>query len=434
MAYCQSPKRIMCTDNMKLLGHPTEIIGRIASLPPDEGVVVHSSAAHPSQLAAGMAEGASSLRGRRVYALMPYGALPYADAPARDQLELAAFLPGAGLRRAMDAGRVVPLRMPLSSIPAAIAARELKVGAVLLRVSPPDASGRVSLGVSVDYMPEAIAAARFVFAEIDPLMPRPYGAAWMDARRIDGYMAAIDTPHAVPSAAADEIDRTIADHVASLVEDGATLQLGVGSLPDRVLAQLEHHRHMGLHTGIIGDGERALIERGVIDNSRKRLFTGVSVATMAVGSAALYRFVDANPLFEMHPCATTHSADVLRRLDTLCAINSALQVDLEGQVNAEWAGSRQVSLPGGLTDFARAASSLPKGRSIIALRATHKSGASNIVARLAEPKMCSLTASEVDFVVTEHGVASLRGASASERCAALIAVAAPEHREALRHG
>lgn len=403
----------------------------VAGLPPDRGIVVHSAAAHPTVLGRRLAAEAGALRGRRLFTLMPLGAVAYAEGPARDAFELVTFLPGAALRPALDAGRVTASRQPLSTVPLAFARGEHKAGAVLLRTSPPDEAGRVCLGVAVDYMPAAIEQAQVVIAEIDPRMPRTCGGSWIDAKRIDAYVDAEDGPHVLHSPPADPVDEAIATHVASLVEDGATLQLGVGSLPDQVLARVRHLRHLGLHTGIIGAGAQALIERGVVDNSRKECFAGVSVATMALGSPRFYSFLDRNAAVELQPCSLTHDATVLHKLSRLTCVNSALQVDLQGRVNAEWAGTRRVAAPGGLTDFARAAATLPKGKSVVALRSTDRNGASTIVPALRPGVPASLEPGEVDFFVTEHGVAAVRGCSPDERRRALAAIAHPAQRERL---
>lgn len=413
---------------MKPLSQLDELL---TELPPRQGIVMHSGAAHPTLLAKMLASSAEALRGRRIFTLMPCGPIPYAESPARELLQIATFLPGAGLRAATDAGRVTPLRQALSTIPVSMACREHDVGAVLLRVSPPTHDGRVCLGVAVDYMPAAIAAARFVIAEIDPKMPQTHGQCWLPAQRIDAYVDAMDGPHVISSGPADAVEDAIAGHIAALLDDGAVLQLGVGSLPEQVLAKLGHLKHLGLHTGILGTGARELIERGVIDNSTKRINAGVSVATMALGTADLYAFMHANAAIEMHPCDVTHDASVLRKLDRLCAINSALQIDLDGRVNAEWAGKRRISLPGGLTDFARAATASRRGRSIIALRSTDRGGASNIVARLAQSGPSSLAPGDVDFFVTEFGVAAMRGRSTEQRRTALAAIAHPDHSDEL---
>jgi 4-hydroxybutyrate CoA-transferase len=408
----------------------TDLASLLAALPPGAGIAVHSGAAHPTRLAEALAQAAPTLRGRRIYTLLPCGPVPYADAVAREALELSTFLPGAGLRGAMDAGRVLPMLRPLSTVPALVASGEFNIGAVLLRVSAPDDAGRVSLGVSVDYMPAAVASARVVIAEIDPCMPHTCGNSSLDTARIDAWVLSVDPPHAVPVAAPDPMDAAIAEHLASLVEDGAVLQLGVGALPERVLTRLSHLKHLGLHTGILGDGARDLIESGVIDNSTKAVLPGVSVTTMLLGSAGLYGWVDRNRAIELHPCSMTHGAEVLRKLGTLTAINSALQIDLEGRVNVETVGTRRISVPGGLPDFARAAAASDRGRSIIAVRSCDKAGRSNIRPRLRDD-VASLQPHEVDFFVTEYGIAAVRGATAAQRRKALAAIAHPSHRDAL---
>ncbi|MCD9029730.1 hypothetical protein LDO26_16170 [Luteimonas sp. BDR2-5] len=401
------------------------------ALAPGQGIVLHSGAAHPARLARMLAESAAALRGRRLHTLMPCGDLPYADPGVREQFAITAFLPGSALRPAMDSGHVEALRVPLSQIPSAFDKGEFPVGAVLLRVSPPDPDGWVSLGVSVDYMPAAINAARWVIAEIDPHMPRTCGDSRIRVERIDAYVDSTDLPFEALATESDPIEIAIAEHIATLVSDGDVLQLGVGSLPDRVLARLDHLKHLGVHTGIIGNGAMPLIERGVIDNSRKAVFAGTSVATMALGSLNFYGFIDQNPAISLHPCSVTHDAGILRRLGSLCAINSALQVDLNGAVNAEWAGRRRISLPGGLADFARAAAAQTRGSSIIALRAVNRFGESTIVPRLDAAAEPSLVPPEVDHVVTEFGIASLRGRSPSQRRQALLAIASPLHRDML---
>jgi len=415
---------------MRRLTGAADLLGLLAPLGADAAIVLHSAAAEPTVLARWLAESAAALPGRRVHTLMPMGAAPYAAEPACLSLRLATFLPGVGLRTAMNSGHVHALRHALSEVPRLFERGMLRADAVLLRVSPPDADGQVSLGVAVDYMPAVLAQARCVIAEIDASMPRTCGVSRFAARRIDAFVEGVDGPHAVAAAAADDAELRIARHVASLVEDGAVLQLGVGALPDRVLAELGHMQHLGLHTGIIGEAARALIESGVIDNSRKLVRPGVSVATMALGSQAFYEFLHDNPAVELHPCSFTHGAETLRALPSLCAINSALQVDFAGCVNAEQVGARRISLPGGLPDFAHAAAAAPCGRSIIALRATTSSGVgssvrSNIVASLPVGQAPTLLPEAVDFVVTEHGIAALRGATGQQRRKALMAIAHP---------
>lgn len=406
----------------------------LKNMPTEQGIAMHSGAAHPTALATHLAQAAPELVGRRVYTLMPSGALPYAQPPARDYLELATFLPGAGLRPAMNAGRVHAIREALSNIPTLIQQRVLNIGAVFLRVSPPDTSGRVCLGVSTDYMLAAIESAQVIIAEIDPTVPQLCGNCWLDAKRITTCIDSVDAVHVLPVGEPDCAEQIIATHIASLIPDGATLQLGVGNLPDQVLIRLSHLKDLGLHTGIIGSSAVPLIENGVINNARKSVFPGISLATMALGTEDLYRFLHRNPLFEMHPCSTTHDPTLLARLTTLHAVNTALQVDLSGAVNAEWSGDRRVALPGGLTDFAHAAAKMKQGASIMAVRALDRAGRSNIVPSLRSDTPPSLLGNAVDFYVSEFGIAAVRGMSLAERRAALIRIAHPQHRDLLEKG
>lgn len=410
----------------------TDVGAFLAGLAEGSQLVLHSACAEPRRLARELAAHAGSMRAARLYTLMPMGHAPYAEHGDPAHLDIATFFPGPGLRAALNAGRVHSLRHPLSDIGGLFEAKTLRADVLLLQTTAPDETGHVSLGLSVDYMHAVLAQSPVVVAEINPRMPWTCGNTRLHVSRIDWFVDAVDPPQEVVSSAADTVDIEIARNVAGLVESGATLQVGIGSLPDRVLAQLGHLRHLGVHTGIITGAMRPLIESGVVDNSRKQHFPGVSVATMACGPLSFYDFLHRNAAIELHGCDRTHDRAVLAGIDKLCAINSALQVDLEGNVNAETAGTRRVSMPGGLPDFAAGASLAPGGQSIIALRSSFESGtASNIVARFGPEAPLSVPHAHVDFVVTEHGVAALRGRDAAGRARALIDIAHPEHREAL---
>lgn len=398
-------------------------------------VVLHTACAEPRLLAQEIAGHAHSMQGANLLTLMPMGQAPYGEPGPASQLRVATFFPGKGLRAALNAGRVRPLRYPLSAIPGLFESGAMKADAVLLQVSCPDESGHVSLGISVDYMRAVLAQAPLVIAEINPRMPQTCGDTRLAVSAIDWFVDATEGPQEVLPAPADAVDEQIARNVAGLVRDGAVLQVGIGALPDRVLAQLHHLKHLGLHSGILTDAVRPLIEAGVIDNSTKRRFTGVGVTTMAAGTQSFYDFLHRNRAIEFHPCSMTHDAQVLAGIDGLCAINSALQVDLAGNVNAESIDGRQISLPGGLPDFAAGARRAPGGVSILALRSSFgKHGASNIVPRLGSDTPVTIGPEDVDFVVTEYGVAALHGGSAQDRAAALIGVAHPRHRETLERG
>ena len=405
----------------------------LASLDDGCTIVLHSGFAEPAQLARLLADHAVALRGVHLLTMMPMGDAPYGSREATAQMDVATFFPGSGLRTALDEGRVRPLRYPLSAIPDLFASRALRADVLMLQVSPPDETGHVSLGMSVDYMRAVLAQSPTIVAEINPRMPRTCGDTLLHVSQIAWFVEATAGPQEQAAVAPDGCDQQIAVGIAGLLRDGAVLQLGIGSLPDQVLAQLGHLKHLGLHSGIVSDGVRPLIESGVIDNSTKKLFPGVSVASMAGGTQAFYDFLHRNRKIEFHPCSLTHDVALLAGIDGLCAINSALQIDLAGQISAEAVAERRISLPGGLPDFALGASRARAGMSIIALRSSFGSGrTSNIRASLAVGVPVTIPPSVVDFVVTEYGVAPMRGASAKQRAAALISVAHPDHRETLQ--
>lgn len=396
-------------------------------------VVMHSGCAEPPLLARQVAQWAPTMRGVRLLTMMPMSLALYGAAVPASHLDVATFFPGRGLRQALNAGRVRPLRYPLSAIPTLFDSGVVRADVLLLQVSPPDESGHVSLGVSVDYMRSVLAQSPLIVAEVNPRMPVTCGDTRLSVDQIDWFLEGTDPVQDLLPSEVDDIDARIARHVAGLVKDGAVLQVGIGSLPDAVLGQLGHLKHLGLHSGIVTDAVRPLIESGVIDNSGKTRFAGISVTTMAGGSQNFYDFLHRNRTIEFHACSITHAADVLAGIDGLCAINSALQVDLQGRVNAESANGKVVSLPGGLPDFAGGAVHAKGGISIVALRSTYgRDDASNVVKDLSANMLVTVGPSHVDFIVTEYGVAPVRRASPQERAAGLIAVAHPRHREALQ--
>uniref|UniRef100_UPI00258678B4 acetyl-CoA hydrolase/transferase family protein n=1 Tax=Diaphorobacter sp. TaxID=1934310 RepID=UPI00258678B4 len=292
-------------------------------------------------------------------------------------------------------------------------------------VSPPDAQGRYSLGLVQEYLPAAIERARVVIAEVHPDVPWTHGGLHLQtsdfALLIDAEHPPLDQSRSAPG----PVEQAIARHVAGWVEDGATLQLGIGNLPDAVLAALHGHRDLGLHSGAVGDGIAALAEAGVLTNARKSLDTGVGIGGILMGGERLRRWAHRNPQIELRGTDYTHDPEVLAASHKLAAINAAIEVDLTGQINAEVAAGCYVGAVGGAVDFLRGAARSRGGLPIVALPATAK-GASRIVAWLTGP--VSTPRSDAGLIVTEHGVADLRGQPLSRRVRRLIDIAAPEHR------
>jgi len=322
------------------------------------------------------------------------------------------------------------LPVHLGTIPALIRSGRLKVDVVFCQVGPADVDGIHSLGLLCDYLPAAIEVARCVIAEVNPRVPRTSGDTAVPASRLaatmpdDRPLIAVDRRAPLPE------DEAIAAHVAGVIPDGATIQIGVGGTPEAVLARLTDRRDLGIHSGLMSDALVDLIEAGAVTNARKEIDPGVSVAGSLLGSDRLYAWADGNPSLVMRSLDHTHALGNLLALRSLHAINSAIEVDLTGQIGAEVAAGRYVGAIGGQGGFARAAAMAPAGRSIIALPSTARNGTiSRIVARLGGP--VTTPRSDADLVVTEHGVADLRGASATQRRERLLAIAAPHLRDEL---
>lgn len=300
----------------------------------------------------------------------------------------------------------------------------------LVQVSPPDADGNHSFGLIGDFVAAAVKKARVIIAEVNERVPFTLGDAVLPAARIDCAVRVDRDPVELPAAPIGDTDLAIARVVAGYIDDGAILQVGIGAVPDAILRLLRDRRDLGIHSGMIGDGLVDLVEAGVITNARKPIDAGTSITGALIGSRRLFTFAERNPAIGLRNSAYTHAPAVLSALPQLVTINSAIEVDLTGQVNAEQSGSDYLGGTGGQVDFVRAGARSPGGRSIIALPATARGGRiSRITARLSGP--VTTARSEVDVVVTEFGAAELKGQSLAERARRLAAVAHPDFREEL---
>jgi acyl-CoA hydrolase len=298
-----------------------------------------------------------------------------------------------------------------------------------IQVSPADADGNHSLGLVSDYVQAAAATARVVVAEVNDQVPYTYGEL-LPASKIDCAVHVSRPPVTVPAARVSALDEAIAQHAARYIEDGSVIQTGIGAVPDAMLRLLHDRRDLGVHSGMLGDGLVDLVEAGVVTNARKRIDAGVSITGALIGTTRLYRFAHHNPFIRMCPTGYTHDAAVLGQLDRLVTINSAMEVDLTGQVNAEQSEAAYLGGTGGQGDFQRAGARSRGGHAITALPATAKGGAvSRITARLTGP--VTTARSDVDVVITEFGAAELKGRSLAERARRLIAIAHPDFREEL---
>jgi 4-hydroxybutyrate CoA-transferase len=394
-------------------------------------VFIHSVAAAPRRLIEALTARAPELRVVEIVSLHTEGPAPYAAPELAKSFRVNALFVGANVRRAVEEGRADYLPVFLSEVPSLFRSGILPLDVALIHVSPPDRHGYCSLGVSVDVTRAAVQTARVVVAQVNPRMPRSHGDGLIHVDSID-YMVEVDEP--IPEAPKHEIseqERAIGRHCAELVDDGATLQIGIGAIPHATLSSLGDHHRLGIHTEMISDGIVDLVEKGVITGEAKRVHPGKIVAGFALGTKRLYDFLDDNPLVAMLDMAYVNEAAVIRRNPKVTAINSAIEVDITGQVCADSIGDRQYSGVGGQMDFIRGAALSEGGKPIIALPSVTSAGESRIVSMLKPAAGVVTTRAHVHFVVTEHGIADLFGKNLRQRAAALIAVAHPAHRDAL---
>ena len=397
-------------------------------LQPGGLAIVAQLGAEPTALVAAFLDAAKRVPGLRVLTSFPLGPVD-----ARMAATDASFLSMDGFGangQLYKAGRlgVAPARF---SDYAALFQDHLKPDVALCSATLPDENGNVSLGVTVDHMPEAIRQARVAFVELNPDMPWTDGDAVIPLSAFMGTLPAPAPPAEWTSRPAGPVDHAVAAHVARLIPDRATLQYGVGSLPDAIALALAGKKDLGLHSGSVADSFVDLIEAGAISNCYKEIDEGKNVATALYGSRRLYDHVHRNPNLIMRAGDYTHNADTLRHFETFFAINSALEVDLTGSVGAEAANGRYIGAIGGQLDFNRAGLISRNGRAIIALSSTAgKARHTKIVSKLSGP--VTSPRADADTIVTEHGIAELRGRSLEERAEALIAIADPEHQAALR--
>jgi len=333
-------------------------------------------------------------------------------------------------RRLTKAGCLDVIPCHVSSIPGLIRDGTIPIDVLLVQVSPPNEKGEYSPALANDFMRVAAEKARVVIAEVNARVPQAPCMAPLTAKDIDVVVETERPLIQLPAASVGDLERQVAAHVDGYVPDRATLQVGIGAIPEAIMALLTQRRDLGIHSGMIGDSVADLMEAGVITNAFKGIDPGVSVTGVLFGTDRLYRFAHRNAAIRVCPIDYTHSADSLGRLERLVSINSALEVDLTGQVNAEGLRSEYVGAVGGQVDFVRAAARCEDGVSIIAFASTAKGGTiSRIVPRLSGP--VTTPRSDVDVIATEHGAVRLHGLSLGERVKAMVSIAAPQHREAL---
>lgn len=399
---------------------------------PGSRVFIGTGAACPHALLRSLVAHAAALRDIELVHGQTLGPTPWLDPALADTFTVNSFVNTAAVREALRAGRADHTPCFHSEIPALFLDGVLPLDVALVHVAPPDAHGYCSLGVSVDIVSAACRAARTVIAQINPRMPRTHGLSFLHRDRID---AMIEVNEELPELARETPTpelATIGRYVSQLIEHGSTLRLGIGPLPEAVLAALHEHRDLGLHSEALGDGVLALLTSGVINNRLKSVHPGKTITSQCLGSRCLYDYVHDNPHVEFHPTEYVNNPRVIARHDRMVSVTSALEVDLSGQVVGDSLGGGFASSTGGQVDFIRGAAMSREGRPIIALPSTTADGsASRILPHLREGSSGVTSRGDVHYVVTEFGIATLRGRSIRERALELIQVAHPQFREEL---
>jgi acyl-CoA hydrolase/GNAT superfamily N-acetyltransferase len=364
--------------------------------------------------------------------MLTFGPAPHAAKRFDHNFRHNSFFVGPGIRQAVFEGAADYTPIFLSQIPALLRSGRMPLDVALVQVSPPDSYGYCSFGVSVEAHHAAVAAAEYVVAQVNPLMPRTLGDSFVHVDDFDAIVEYREPLIEVQPLAPDRVASAIAQHISRLIEHGSTLQIGIGAIPNAVLRHLSGKKDLGIHTEMFTDGLIDVIESGVVTNARKTFHPGKVISAFCIGTRRLYDYIDMNPRFEFHPTDyTSHPLNVAKN-EKMVAINTALEVDLTGQVCADSLGYHIYSGIGGQADFIRGAALAPGGKPIIALPSTAKEGkVSRIVAHLSEGAGVVTTRGDVHYIATEYGVAYLHGKSLRERALALIAIAHPKFREEL---
>lgn len=397
-----------------------------------EAVWCHSMAATPVRLLEALADHAAERSDITLMQLHLEHAESVANEALDGHLRHRCFFAGRETRKLINQGRADYVPMFLSEIPKLLRSGEQRVDTALVQVTPPDRHGNCSLGISVEVTRAACDVAGKIIAHVNPLMPRTHGDSFINVRDIHCAYESAEPLIRHPAPTGSALETRIGAHVASLVEDGACLQMGIGAIPDAALRCLGGHKNLGIHTEMFSDGVLRLLEAGVINNSRKKIAKGRCVTGFVMGGEALYSFVDDNPEVIFLDIEFVNNPTVIAKNSQVTSINSALQIDLSGQICADSIGHKIYSGVGGQVDFVVGATWSENGRSIIAMPSTARDGAlSRLVTTLEAGAGVVTTRAQVDYVVTEWGIAELRGRSLSERARALIGIAHPDFRESL---
>jgi 4-hydroxybutyrate CoA-transferase len=400
----------------------------ISAITQNQSILIAPLSNEPQTLVDQLIEQRHRIQTASIYTMVQGSQCKYASTACLPFFQIRTFLSSPLLKTAFMEGDCDYIPINMSKIPEWI--QQKNIDTVLIQISPPNEQGYCCLGISVDYIKTAIQSGKHVIAEVNREVPWTFGETTIHVKDIDAFVVTSRPLLEMIPKPISETERKIGEYVAEIIPDRAAIQIGVGSIADSVLLNLENKQDLGIHTGTFTDGVIHLIEKGVITNEYKSVNKGKIVATNIFGTKKLYEYVDRNPLFELYPADYTHDIGTLAQIDNFYSINSALEVDLTGQINAEKFGPYPIAGVGGQMDFIKGSQASPGGKSIIALPSTAKNDSiSRVTSKVAY--VTSLK-SEIDYVVTEYGIAKLLGKTQKERMEELISIAHPKFREELR--
>lgn len=404
----------------------------VTSIKSGDRVVAGHATGSPETLLAAMTANSGSYRDVEIVHMVSMGESAYCRPEHQGSFRHHSLFAGGATRNLISTGQAEYTPCFFKDIPGLFRDGHLPVDVALITVSPPDKSGNVSLGVSVDYTLQAARSARIVIAEVTPMMPVTLGASFLHVSDIDHFVETRRPVITMEPPVVGDIERAIGANVAELIQDGDCLQLGIGAIPDATLTFLGGKKDLGVHSEMISDGVMHLVEKGVITGRKKNFHPSKIIITFAMGTPRFYEWLDRNTMIEAHPVDYTNDPFIIAKNDAMVSINSAISVDLLGQVAADTLGTRQFSGVGGQVDFVRGARGSKGGRSIIAMPSTAARGkVSRIVPALVQGQAVTTSRNDVDYIVTEHGIAALRGKTVRQRAEALIGIADPGFRESL---
>lgn len=413
--------------------HKVSLEEAVYKIPSDSTMVTSHGGAEPKMLLAEMVKHKEHFKGASLFSIILLGETPYCNPEVDGHIRYQTFfVSGAGCRKAVAENRADFIPCFYHKVPSLVK-NHIKPNVAILSLSKPDEHGWCRFGLSTDFQRAGAESADLVIAQINEKMPIVLGDTAIHVTDLDYIVEVSQDLPELSTPVIGDVEKAIGEYCAKLVNDGDTLQLGIGGIPDAVLLSLKDKKDLGIHSEMFSDGVVDLIEAGVITNRKKNFHPNVSIATFLIGSKKLYDYVDNNPAVELYPVDYTNDPYIAAKNDNLIAINSCIQVDLTGQVSAEAIGTRQFSGVGGQVDFVRAASMSKGGRAIIAIPSTASKGKlSRIVPVLDLGAAVSTSRMDVDYIVTEYGVAHLTGKSINARAEALISISHPDFRDMLR--